>query len=91
MLKKHHNLTPALVQRIRSTIREALSPRHVPTYILEVPDIPVTINGKKVEQAVKKVISGVDVVPSNTVTNPESIELFKRFRKMEREPRATKL
>ncbi|GAB7358355.1 hypothetical protein MBLNU230_g2426t1 [Neophaeotheca triangularis] len=89
--KKANEFTPALAQQLRTAIREALSPRHVPAFVLEVPDIPVTINGKKVEQAVKKVISGVDVVPSNTVANPESIEVFKQFRQLERQPRASKL
>lgn len=65
--------------------------RHVPRYIVEVPEIPTTINGKKVEAAVKQTLGGKDVTPSNTVVNPESISYFRRFRDLEREPRRTKL
>lgn len=65
--------------------------RHVPRFIVEVPQIPTTINGKKVEAAVKQTLSGKDVTPSNTVVNPDSIAYFRRFRELEREPRSTKL
>ncbi|KAF3491236.1 uncharacterized protein GIQ15_00753 [Arthroderma uncinatum] len=56
--QKEKTLTPELQQRLRLAIRTSLSPRHVPRFILQVPEIPVTINGKKVEIAVKKIISG---------------------------------
>lgn len=84
-------LTEDLRARIKSAIRNALSPRHVPKFVLAVPDIPVTINGKKVEIAVKQVLSGKDVKASATVQNPEAIEWLKRFRDLESEPKATKL
>ena len=54
-------LTDELQKKIRSAIRTSCSPRHVPTIILETPDVPYTINGKKVEVAVKKIIHGEDV------------------------------
>lgn len=91
MPKAGHALTPSLRDALRSAIRAGLSPRHVPRYIVEVPEIPVTINGKKVEVAVKQVISGKDVTPSATVANPDSIAYFARFRQIEAEPRAAKL
>jgi acetoacetyl-CoA synthetase len=78
-------LPPALSARIKTAIRTALSPRHVPQFIFAVPEIPVTINGKKVEAAVKQTLSGKDVVASNTVLNPSAIEYFRRFRDVERE------
>ena len=68
-----------------------MSARHVPKFIIEVPEIPVTINGKKVEVAVKQIISGKDVKASATVANPESLQLFVRFRDVENEPRESKL
>jgi acetoacetyl-CoA synthetase len=43
----------------------------VPQFVIPVPEIPVTINGKKVEAAVKQTLGGKDVVASNTVLNPE--------------------
>ncbi|MBT5855188.1 acetoacetate--CoA ligase [bacterium] len=42
---------------IKRHVRSALSPRHVPAYILEVTDIPLTLNGKRCEIAVKKILN----------------------------------
>jgi acetoacetyl-CoA synthetase len=81
-----HHLTPSVRQKIKDKIRNALSARHVPRFVVEVEDFPVTINGKKVEIAVKQVLGGRDVKLSQTVSNPRSIEVFKGFRVMEREP-----
>lgn len=88
---KSHSLTPSLRAELKASIRSSLSARHVPRFIFEVPEIPVTINGKKVEVAVKQIISGKDVEPSATVANPASLGLFKRFRGVEREPGEAKL
>jgi acetoacetyl-CoA synthetase len=63
--------TPELSAAIKAAIRRELSPRHVPRFVLPVPEIPTTINGKKVEAAVKQTLGGKDVVPSNTVLNPD--------------------
>ncbi|KAF9190479.1 hypothetical protein BGZ51_006896 [Haplosporangium sp. Z 767] len=65
-----------LVARIKTHIRNQLSPRHVPAFVLRTHDIPYTINGKKVEIAVKKIISGQTIVPSGTLVNPESLEFY---------------
>lgn len=91
VMKQGHILTAELRQELRQAIRNALSPRHVPKYIFEVAAIPITINGKKIEIAVKQTLSGKDVKPSATVANPESIEHFKRYRDLDSEPRAAKL
>jgi acetoacetyl-CoA synthetase len=42
------------------------------------------VNGKKIEIAVKQIISGVDVTPSGTVSNPESFKLYYRYRDFEK-------
>ncbi|EMC94869.1 hypothetical protein BAUCODRAFT_141124 [Baudoinia panamericana UAMH 10762] len=86
-----NQLTPEFRAQVKAAIRQALSPRHVPKFVLQVPDIPVTINGKKVETAVKQVLSGKEVKASNTVLNPETIGFFKRFQDLESEPKAAKL
>jgi acetoacetyl-CoA synthetase len=86
MAPGHENdFTPALVDRIKTAIREGLSPRHVPKFVFQVSDIPYTVNGKKVEIAVKKVISGAEVKVSSTVRNPASLKEYERFRDVERE------
>ncbi|KAF9201722.1 hypothetical protein BGZ49_008075, partial [Haplosporangium sp. Z 27] len=69
-------LDEILVSKIKTHIRNQLSPRHVPAFVLKTKDIPYTINGKKVEIAVKKIISGQTVVPSGTLVNPESLDLY---------------
>lgn len=72
-----------LQRRLRETISTGLSPRHVPRFIFEVDEIPVTINGKKVEIAVKQIISGKDVKASATVLNPDCLRAYERFAAVE--------
>ena len=55
------------------------SPRHVPAIILPIDDIPYTINGKKVEIAVKKILKGEDVLNRDALANPESLDLYKNI------------
>lgn len=68
--------TDALVESIKSAIRSRLSARHVPAVIMPIADIPHTVNGKKVEVAVKRIISGEVLIPSGTLVNPESLKLY---------------
>lgn len=91
MPKPGSKLTATLRNELRTAIRTNLSARHVPKFIVEVPEIPVTINGKKVEVAVKQILGGKDVKASATVANPDSLQYFTRFRDMESEPRDAKL
>lgn len=79
-------LTHELRDQIKTAIGNGLSPRHIPRFVLATPDIPMTINGKKVEIAVKQVISGKDITLSATVQNPQSIQWFERCRNLEKEP-----
>ena len=56
-----------------------MSPRHVPRFILEVDELPVTVNGKKVKTAVKRIISGKEIKVSSTVANPGCLRRYKRW------------
>ena len=76
-LSDGQTLTEELKQKIKSLIRKNCSPRHVPALILETKDIPYTINGKKVEVAVKKIIHGLEVKNKDALANPESLENFR--------------
>ncbi|MGQ9558708.1 MAG: acetoacetate--CoA ligase [Desulfurispora sp.] len=69
-------LTEELQNKIRRTIRENTTPRHVPAKILTVPDIPYTINGKKVELAVRNVIHGQPVLNQDALANPGALAYF---------------
>ncbi|KAH9910460.1 uncharacterized protein B0H18DRAFT_895537 [Fomitopsis serialis] len=82
-MRPDHPLDEALANRIRAAIRAALSPRHVPAHIFEVDEIPYTVNGKKIEIAVKQIVSGSTLKPSGTVANPESLKLYYKFRDLE--------
>ena len=70
-------LDDALCDRIRATIRQETTPRHVPARILAVADIPRTISGKIVELAVRNVVHGRPVKNTDALANPEALELFR--------------
>jgi acetoacetyl-CoA synthetase len=71
------NFSKLLLNTIKQTIKTSCSPRHVPSIILPVKDIPYTISGKKVELAVKNIIQGNEVFNKDALANPESLDLFR--------------
>ncbi|OBS21883.1 hypothetical protein FPOA_08220 [Fusarium poae] len=82
-MKPGVKFTAELANNIRERIANDLTKRHVPKYIFEVPDIPTTVNGKKVELPVKQIISGSNIKPSGTLLNPESLDYYYQFQKIE--------
>jgi acetoacetyl-CoA synthetase len=76
-------LTDAVVNKIKKTIRTNASPRHVPAKILAVPEIPYTLNMKKVELAVKKVIQGQDVLNKDALRNPEVLDHYASLKELQ--------
>ncbi len=76
-MNEDESLSKELIAEVKTAIRTNCSPRHVPAIVLETNDIPYTINGKKVEIAVKKIIQGEDVTNKDALANPESLELYK--------------
>ena len=72
-------LDQKLVKEIKLRIRRDLSPRYVPDEIFQVPAVPRTLNGKKLEVPVRKIFLGMDpstVVNRDSVGNPEALENF---------------
>jgi acetoacetyl-CoA synthetase len=69
-------LNDDLKNKIRQTIRKNASPRHVPAKIIDVPDIPYTLNMKKVELAVKKTIQGEAVLNKDALKNPSVLDYY---------------
>jgi acetoacetyl-CoA synthetase len=65
-----------LKRKISDTIRINISPRHVPAKIIQVPDIPYTLNMKKVELAVRNVIMGKAVKNKDALSNPEVLDFY---------------
>ncbi len=78
-------LTEDLKKEINSAIRSNASPRHVPAKIIAVPEIPYTLNMKKVELAVKKVIQGEQVLNKDALSNPESLDYFANIPELQKE------
>ncbi|MEV2231093.1 acetoacetate--CoA ligase [Streptomyces phaeochromogenes] len=64
-------LDDALLGRIKQTIREQLSPRHIPDEVIEVPGVPHTLTGKRIEVPVKRLLQGT---PLEKAVNPGSID-----------------
>jgi acetoacetyl-CoA synthetase len=70
-------LDDALIERIRTQIRDNTTPRHVPARIVQVGDIPRTKSGKIVELAVRNVVHGRPVKNVEALANPEALELYR--------------
>ncbi|MEV1119013.1 acetoacetate--CoA ligase [Actinosynnema sp. NPDC049800] len=68
-----------LEPRLRSELRTNLSPRHVPNRFVAVAEIPRTLNGKKCEVPVKKILAGTPperAVSRDALRNPASLDPF---------------
>jgi acetoacetyl-CoA synthetase len=72
-------LDEPLRERIRQALRTEASPRHVPSLILQVTEIPRTISGKIVELAVHRVVNGQPVENRDVLANPEALDQFARI------------
>lgn len=70
--------SPELQDKIRRTLRENASPRHVPALILETPDIPYTLNMKKVESAVANILNGRPVINQDALINPGCLDYYRQ-------------
>ncbi len=81
-LKPGYELDDELKNKIKNAIRLALSPRHVPDEIFAIEEVPKTLNAKKLEVPVKKILAGVptqQAVNVDSMSNPESLEFFTRM------------
>lgn len=78
-----YQLTEDLKNKIKKTLRENASPRHVPAKIIAVPDIPYTLNMKKVESAVTNIIHGRPVSNRDALINPESLNYYENLKELQ--------
>ncbi|KAG9648472.1 acetoacetate-CoA ligase, partial [Aureobasidium melanogenum] len=83
LMKPGKKFSEALVKEVKQRIGKECSRRHVPKYVFETPEIPTTVNLKKVELPVKRIVSGEKVKPSGTLLNPQSLEYYYKFAKVE--------
>jgi acetoacetyl-CoA synthetase len=75
-------LDDTLRERIRQHIKSTFSPRHVPDEVVQVPAIPRTLNGKKLEVPIKRILLGEPmerVLNVGSVANPEALDVFVQF------------
>ena len=79
VLKKNMKLNTRDVDFIKKEIKNNCSPKHVPYRIIQVNEIPRTKSGKIVELAVKKAIHGEKIENLQSLSNPESLDLFKKI------------
>jgi acetoacetyl-CoA synthetase len=79
VLREGADLDDNLKKKVKGAIRERTSPRHVPNEIFAVPDIPRTLNGKKLEVPVKKILAGTppdQAASRDSLSNPDSLDRF---------------
>ena len=82
VLRPGIELDDALKARIRDKIRGNLSPHHVPDDVFAIPEVPRTLNGKKLEVPVKKLFMGAPMekaISVDSMSNPQAMQYFVEF------------
>jgi acetoacetyl-CoA synthetase len=83
IMNKNFSINDNLIKEIKKQIRKNASPRHVPSKIIVVKDIPRTKSGKIVELAVKNTIEGNKIKNREALLNPEVLEEYKNLKELE--------
>ncbi len=76
VLRDGQELTEELTARIKQTVREGATPRHVPAVVAAVPEIPRTRSGKIVELAVRNVVHHQPLDNTEALANPEALRHY---------------
>lgn len=79
VLKNNIMLSEQLIELIKSSIRNKSTPRHVPSLVYQVTEVPQTLSGKKVELAVTRILNGEKVDNRDALANPDSLKQFYNF------------
>jgi acetoacetyl-CoA synthetase len=77
-------LTDELRDRIKQTIRDEVSPRHIPDEIIVAPGVPHTRTGKKLEVPIKKLFQGADparIVEKSAVDDPALLDWYANLKR----------
>ncbi len=82
VLNSGYNLNSKIKDKIKKAIRSEASPRHVPSRIIAISEIPKTKNGKLVELAVKQSIEGETIKNLEALANPDSLKQFKNIKEL---------
>jgi acetoacetyl-CoA synthetase len=81
VLSENVSLSQTLKDKIRSSLKEKATPRHVPAEIFEVKEIPRTISAKKVEITVSKILNGEEFENKDAIANQDSLKEFYKYAK----------
>jgi len=82
VLNKGYNLTDEIKNKIKNEIKINASPRHVPSKIIKISEIPKTKNGKLVELAVKQTVEGAAIKNLEALANPDSLKQFESIKEL---------
>jgi acetoacetyl-CoA synthetase len=74
------SLTPELIDSLKQRLKTRCSPRHVPAFVVEAPDLPRTISGKLSEVAVRNAINGLPIKNTGALSNPDALDFFRALR-----------
>ncbi len=77
--KNNQEINNEKIKLIKSRIRKNCSPKHVPSIIIKVPEIPRTKSGKIVELAVRQVINGEKINNKEAIANPDALKFFENL------------
>ena len=77
--KNNEDINEDKIRIIKEKIKKNCSPKHVPAFIIKVPEIPRTKSGKIVELAVRKIINGEKLDNKEAIANPNSLDFFKNL------------
>ncbi|AXI99929.1 acetoacetyl-CoA synthetase [Cyclonatronum proteinivorum] len=83
VMQQGATLDDDLRRRIGANIRDRIAPRFVPDAIIQIPEIPYTLSGKKMEKPVKRILEGTPVAKAaspDSMRNPDSLSLFEKLR-----------
>jgi len=80
--KDNQELNKEKIKSIKSKIRKNCSPKHVPSIIIKVLEIPRTKSGKIVELAVRKLINGEEINNIEAIANPDCLDYFRNLKEL---------
>ena len=84
VMENNFDLSNDLIDKIKKQVRQKASPRHVPTKVISIGDIPRTKNGKIVELAVKNTIEGNEIKNIQALANPEILKEYKNLKELKK-------
>jgi acetoacetyl-CoA synthetase len=80
VLRENIQLSGELIKTIKDQLRTGASPRHVPSIVIQTPEIPKTKSGKIVELAVRDLVNGKEIKNASALANPESLDFYRNLK-----------